>query len=153
MAFAPDDTVVVWHFTVEGEYLIIPIEALDSKAATDSVPIEVYSQSLLNLCFSGCGEYLCGKSGNDRPLVVINVTSVIRDTKKLLETDCPIGSLYKGSDDPGAHASLAVGRRLTNSNPNTTMTSQQPKVSLDRDQAKTFGLEMSHDTGSIELTC
>ena len=125
----------------------------NNKAVTGSVPIKVYSQSLLNLCFSSCGEYLYGQSGNGRPLVVVDVTSVIRKTKKLTGTDSPKGSLFSGHDDQGGHANLAVGRGPTNSNQDTTLSSQQPMISTGRDQAQVFRLELNHDSGSIELTC
>ena len=61
--------------------------------------------------------------------------------------------LYSGTDEHGGHASLANGRIPTNSNQTTTMTSQQPMISMGRDQAQVFRLEQSHDTGSVILTC
>ena len=64
-----------------------------------------------------------------------------------------MGRLCSGTHEHGGHANLAVGRRLTNSNQNTTMTSQQPMISMGRDQAQVFRLQQSHDTGSVILTC
>ena len=118
-----------------------------------SVPFKVHSESLLNLCFSSCGEYLCGKSGNGRPLVVLNVASIIRKTKKHTKTESAMGRLCSGIDEHGGNASLAVEREPTNSNQNTTMTSQQSTLSMSREQAQVFRLEQSHDAGSVILTC
>ena len=64
-----------------------------------------------------------------------------------------MGRLCSGTDEHGGQASLAVGRRPTNSNQNTTMTSQQPMISMGRDQAQVLRLEQNHDTGSVTLTC
>ena len=70
-----------------------------------------------------------------------------------MKTDSAMGRLCSGTDEHGGHASLAVERGPNNSNQNTTMTSQQPIVSMGREQAQVFRLEQSHDAGSVILTC
>ena len=69
-----------------------------------------------------------------------------------METESAMGRLCSGTDEHGGRASLAVERRPTNSNQNTTMTSQQPVISIGRDQAQVTRLEQSHETGSVILT-
>ena len=115
-----------------------------TKIVLDSEPLEVHPQSLVDLGFSSCGEYLHGKENGDRTLVVLNVASIIHGPKKLTEMESPMAGV-------GGHANLVVGRRLFDSNPHSTISPQQSILSMGQGQAQVVSLEQNHHTGSVTL--
>lgn len=116
-----------------------------------SEPLKVYSQSLLNLGFSSCGEYLHGKNGNNNTLEILNVASMVH-SPGLTASESVLTQAH------GAHVNLegpesrAVGRRQIDRNSSTTINSQQSIISKANGQVRMLSLDKDHNTNSIILT-